>query len=115
MKRICVTLLLLGAFCAKSQAQNIDIEALIDVGVPADSVSGQKLCPGDFFTGSLNPVTGDSIRGFFGLGFNGPDGMADGDKVTIRTSFNRFLTQAECDAQVPPVLLSDRYAWYSIL
>ncbi len=114
MKRIYATLLLLGAFCLKSQAQNIDIEAFAILGYSADSLAGQKLCLGKNFSPRANP-TGDSIPGIYGLSFNGPDGMADGDKVTFRSSFNNFLTQAECDAQNPPVPLSDRYAWYSIL
>lgn len=113
MKRFYATLSLLTAFALNSQAQNVDVCAIAEIGIPANAASGQKLCLGDHFSPSDNP-TGDSIHGFYGIQYLGPEGIVEGDKVTMRTSFNNFLTQAECDAQVPPVPFADRYSWYSI-
>jgi hypothetical protein len=113
MKRFYATLSLLTAFALGSQAQNTDVCAIVEIGIPANAASGQKLCLGDHFSPSATP-TGDSIHGFYGIQFLGPDGVLVDDKVTMRTSFNNFLTQAECDAQNPPVPFADKYAWYSI-
>lgn len=113
MKRLYATLSFLTLFAFGSQAQNIDLCAIAEIGVPADAAAGQKLCLGKHFAPTTNPGA-DSIHGFYGIQFLGPDGVFEGDKITMRTSFNNYLTQAECDAQQPPVLFSDRYAWYSI-
>jgi hypothetical protein len=113
MKRFYATLSLLTAFALGSQAQNTDVCAVAEIGIPANAGTGQKLCLGDHFSPSATP-TGDSIHGIYGIEFLGPDGILLDDKVTMRTSFNNFLTQAECDAQVPPVPFADRYSWYSI-
>lgn len=114
MKRFYATLSLLTAFAFGSYAQNIDLEAVAEIGIPADAATGQKLCLGKHFSPTAIP-TGDSIHGIYGIQFNGPEGVLVGDKVTFRSSFNNYLTQAECDAQSPPVAFSDRYAWYSIM
>jgi hypothetical protein len=111
MKRLYATLALLASF-AVGNAQNIDVQAFAEIGNAADSVTGHKLCLGDNFSPREN-APGDSVFGFYGFQFNGPDPVFVGDRINYRTSFHNFLTQAECDAQVPPVLLSERYGWYS--
>lgn len=106
--------LLLGmAICALGtysvKAQNIDLEAVVDMQ------SGVSLCKGKFFTPNSSTTAADSVFGIYGIVFNGPDGTFEGDKVTFRSSMSHFLTEAEAAAQNPPVPFADRYAWYSIM
>lgn len=108
MKRFYLAVAFVASFAFGANAQNVDIAGFTTIP------DGTSLCSTKNFSPSENP-TGDSIHGIYGLEFRGPDGMITGDKVTFRSSFSHFLTQAECDAQVPPVLLSERYAWYSII
>lgn len=93
----------LGFFAGN--AQTVDLEAFATIA------EGAKLCPKKFLSPTENP-TGDSIHGIYGILFNGPDDLVEGDQMTFRSSFHHFLTQAEADEQGVP--FEDKYAWYSI-
>lgn len=106
MKRLYITLSLVVSACVGLHAQNIDVAGVTTIA------DGEGMCLGKHLSPSETP-TGDSIHGIYGLEFSGEQ-LLVGDKVTFRSSFHNFLTEAECAAQNPPVNFADRYAWLSI-
>lgn len=105
MKRLYATLALLSAFTVGAYAQNVDLEAFSTIA------EDTKLCPGKIFT-PTEIATGDSIHGIWGVLFNGPDDLVEGDQMPFMTSFHKFLTQAEAQAEGVP--FEDKYFWLSV-
>jgi hypothetical protein len=113
MKKVLFSILTIASSFGVSIAQNIDVEAILMLGVEEDASEGQKMCLSRFLTPRPANHGADSTYGVWGVSVEkGPDELIVGDKLPMRSSFHHFLTQEECDAQNPPVPLADRYAWY---
>lgn len=100
MKRIYMALALISGLAFGAKAQTIDLWAFADVdscihlGETFDTVSSVQ-----------KPL------GIYGIATWGPDALLTGDQVLWKWSFSHYLTQAEADAQTPPVPFSSRYFW----
>jgi hypothetical protein len=100
-------LLFLGTIAAfavgTASAQNIDIQAVTTIE------ANTKMCATKFLTPSTDQA--DSVHGVYGLRYDqGPETAIEGDKLTFRSSFHKFLTEQEAIEQNVP--FEDRYAWY---
>lgn len=127
MKKIFLTLFVTCIGLVRSFAQDADLQAWIYIDTFVDPLTdtvdrtgttaininqGQTFSPSSMYA-APNGATADSLFAIWGYLNNGPDALEATDKVAFISSFQPkgFLTQAECDAQNPPVDFNDRYFW----
>lgn len=106
MKRIYMTLALLGGISFATSAQEIDLEAIIDIGDGTCLPTSAGFSPDEAY--QTNP-TADSVYGIWGILNNGPVAAITGDQIWNLTSYSKFLTEAEAAENDVP--FEDRYFW----
>src|SRR5690606_5390285 len=107
MKRIYMTLALIGGLSFGASAQNIDLEAIIDMA------DGQCLPA----TGTFSPdttyvgegATADSVYAIWGIANNGPEAILTDDQILYMSSYSSYLTEEEAAEEGVP--FEDRYFW----
>jgi hypothetical protein len=102
MKRIYMTLALIGAMVTGASAQNQDMEAVLFMD------DGTNLIPTHYLTPDTTP-SGDSAFGAWGVFNNGPDDLLLNDKISVISSFNRWVNEDDPDWND-----TAKYFYYSI-
>jgi hypothetical protein len=128
MKKIFLTLSIAAMGLVKSFAQEVDLQAFVTFD-SADLFSGAAFIDTvdrtndnarDWYLGQTLTTTyayvqqtADSFWGAVGIVNNGPDIIDAQSEIYWRSSYNRYLTAAECAAQNVPYSDTQRYAWLS--
>lgn len=108
MKRIYMTLALLGGMTFAATAQNIDLEAFISI-VDGQAVQTTAAFSPDSLSYAGANATTDSVYGIWAIFNNGPEAILATDMIWYLSPYSRYLTEAEAEEEGVP--FEDRYVW----